>query len=117
MQGHLRLALNFTNLMQSESATALAAVQDRLYNSGLGGMPAMPVNPAAPFDPVDVQPAPGVEAAEAPAAAAASQPAVAAPASSTANQGPSVECLLVYICCSPPQVLRRSCLPLPGSCS
>ncbi len=78
LQGHLRTALQYTEMMPAESATALAAIRDRLYNCGAGGMPAQPVNLTAPFQPVDVQPAPGAEAAEA---------ATAAPAAANQNQG------------------------------
>ena len=76
-------ALQFAEMMPAESATALAAIRDRLYNCGAGGMPVQPVNPTAPFEPVDVQPEPGLEASEAASTAAAAQQ----PAAVTSNQG------------------------------
>ncbi|KAK9836483.1 hypothetical protein WJX74_001433 [Apatococcus lobatus] len=89
-QGHLRMALDFSELMVAEPATALAAIRDRLFNCGAGGMPAQPVGLPAPFEPVDVQPQP--DAADVDAASAATpQPGAAALAATNSGQGYGTE--------------------------
>lgn len=66
------MALDFSELMTAEPATALAAIRDRPFNCGMGAVSAQPCGLPTPFETVDpdVQPQLDVAAAEAASAAA-----------------------------------------------
>ena len=85
-QGHLRMALDFSELMTAEPATALAAIRDRLFNCGAGGMPAQPIGLPAPFEPMDIQPQPDAASSDA-ASAPVALPGAASLAATTSGQG------------------------------
>ena len=90
------MALEFSELMTCEPATALAAIRDRLFNCGAGGMPAQPVGLPTPFESVDVQPQPDAAAADA-ASAGAAQPGATALAATTSGQGTVVDCISIQM--------------------